>query len=309
MGGEFTVRFWGVRGSYPAPGPHTAGIGGNTPCIEVRAAGHLIILDAGTGIIPLGEELASQPLVAPKTTERQPIVATVLFSHTHHDHTQGFPFFKPAYLGASTCYIFGPRTLRVDLEEALSNAMLPPAFPLQLQDMAAMKSIRTIEDSEAIFLGDPAAEPEVRNVYRNRNQMPPDAVKINAHKSYAHPRAGVFVYKITWRGKSLVYATDTEGYLGGDQRLINFARGADVLIHDAQYTEEEYTSSHAPKQGWGHSTPQMAVEVAQAAGVKRLVLFHHEPTHNDAMVRQMEREAHQLFPNTITAYEGLALEL
>jgi len=247
--------------------------------------------------------------VAPKTTERQPIVATILFSHTHHDHTQGFPFFKPAYLGASTCYIFGPRTLRVDLEEALSNAMLPPAFPLQLQDMAAMKSIRTIEDSEAIFLGDPAAEPEVRNIYHSRNQMPPDAVMINAHKSYAHPRAGVFVYKITWRGKSLVYATDTEGYLGGDQRLINFARGADVLIHDAQYTEEEYTSPHAPKQGWGHSTPQMAVEVAQAAGVKRLVLFHHEPTHNDAMVRQMEREAQQLFPNTIAAYEGLALEL
>ncbi len=132
---RFIVRFWGVRGSYPVPGPDTIRVGGNTSCIEVWAGGHLIIVDAGTGIIGLGKELVNEHLATGK-----PIVATILFSHTHHDHTQGFPFFEPAYFGASVFYMFGPRILGhrafyEDIEEALQGAMLPPSFPVTLDGL------------------------------------------------------------------------------------------------------------------------------------------------------------------------------
>ncbi|MBA3532601.1 MAG: MBL fold metallo-hydrolase, partial [Ardenticatenales bacterium] len=140
MSDQFLVRFWGVRGSYPVPGADTLKYGGNTPCIEVQVAGHTIILDAGTGLINLGKALI-QRSVASAT----PITATILFSHTHHDHTQGIPYFAPAYMGASTFYIFGPRLFQNQLAETLSKTMLPPNFPLELEDLQAMRVIRDIK--------------------------------------------------------------------------------------------------------------------------------------------------------------------
>ena len=120
---------------------------------------------------------------------------------------------------------------------------------------------------------------------------------------------GVFIYRIEYGGRSMVYATDTEGYIGGDQRLIQFARGADLLVHDAQYTEAEYTSDSASKQGWGHSTWPMAVAVARAAGVKQLALFHHDPLHSDDMLEQLEKQAQASFAQTFLAREGMTVEL
>jgi len=298
------VRFWGVRGSYPLPGPTTVAIGGNTPCIEVQANGHLIILDGGTGIIGLGQHLAER-----SRDQGTPIVATILFSHTHHDHTQGIPFFLPAYRGVNTFYMLGPRTFDEDLEEALSRAMLPPAFPVQLQDLHSLKVIRNLEETDMIVFPNSNKQPEFRHLYRDPPISDPRIVVIYAQKSYAHPQEGVYHYRIEWGGKSLVYATDTEGYVGGDKRLTEFARDADLLIHDAQFTEGEYLDVANPRQGWGHSTPQMAATVASAAKVRALALFHHDPTHDDDMVLQMEREARELFPASYAAYEGLTFDL
>ncbi len=303
MSDELLVRFWGVRGSYPVPGHLTANVGGNTSCVEVRAGGRLIILDAGTGIINLGQALEQE-----YAGRDELLVATILFSHTHHDHTQGFPFFKPAYSGRSVLYMFGPRTFYEDIEEALGRSMLEPAFPVALEELKSLKIISNVEESEAIILTRDR-EPRLRNLYRDQVVPPEDAVKITVLRSFAHPKEGVHIYRIEWQGKSLVYATDTESYVGGDTRLIRFAQGADLLIHDAQYTHKEYTEGGTPRQGWGHSTPQMAANIAQMAGVGQLVLFHHDPTHGDEVLAEMEANAREAFPSSLLAREGLTLVL
>jgi phosphoribosyl 1,2-cyclic phosphodiesterase len=300
---EFLVRFWGVRGSYPVPGHLTANVGGNTSCVEVRANGHLIILDAGTGIINLGQALEREYEAGDEL-----LVATILFSHTHHDHTQGFPFFGPAYSARSVLYMFGLRTFYEDIEEALRRSMLAPAFPVALEELKSLKIISNIEESEAIIL-ERGCKPRLRNLYRDEINATGNDVKIAALRSYAHPSGGVNIYRIEWQGKSLVYATDTESYVGGDTRLIRFAQGADLLIHDAQYTHQEYTAGKMPKQGWGHSTPEMAAEIARAAGVGQLVLFHHDPTHSDKVLAQVEASIKKVFPNSLLAREGLTLAL
>lgn len=301
---SFSVKFRGVRGGYPMPGPGTNRVGGNTTCLEVRVGGHLIIIDAGTGIISLGREMIAQYRI-----DRVPIVATILFTHTHHDHTHGFPYFEPARLADSTFYIFGPKLLHEDLEAALAKAMLPPTFPLDIEELPSMRVVRNIHESEMIALSHDWAEPQVFNVYRDRPELPAEAVKVRLMRSYAHPQGGVFVYRIEWRGQKMVFATDTEGYHDWDKRLTRFARGADLLIHDAEYTEEEYLGAVRPKQGWGHSTWQMAVEVAKAAEVKQLALTHHNALHDDDFLEAVEKEAQAIFPGTILARESLTIEL
>ncbi len=297
----FTVRFKGVRGSHPVPGKTTLKYGGNTSCVEVWAGGRLIILDAGTGVIDLGNDLMAQQIES-----QQPMTATMLFSHTHHDHTQGFPFFVPAYQGTSTLYMFGPKTFDQDLEEVLSRAMLPSSFPVTLYELKAFKIISNIDDSEMVLIG-PDNEPIVRNIYRDRVELDKNMVQIRILRSMFHPSGGVNVFRIEWGGKSMVYATDVEGVVGGDMRLAAFAKGADLLIHDAQYTRDEYIQT--PRQGWGHSTPEMATFVAEMAQVGQLVLFHHDPAHDDARLDEMAASAQKLFPNTTMAYEGLTLRL
>ncbi|MFZ5918962.1 MAG: MBL fold metallo-hydrolase [Chloroflexota bacterium] len=303
MADDFIIRFWGVRGSYPVPGFLAASVGGNTSCVEVRVGGHLIILDAGTGIINLGQALKQE-----YTANDELLVATMLFSHTHHDHTQGFPFFEPAYSPRSVLYMFGPRTFYEDIEEALRRSMLSPAFPVALEELRSLKVISNIEESEAVVL-EQGREPRLRNLHRDSLDLSADAVKITVMRSYAHPKEGVHIYRIEWRGRSVVYATDTESYAGGDTRLIRFTEGADLLVHDAQYTHQEYVGGPMPRQGWGHSTPEMAASIAQMAGVGRLVLFHHDPTHSDETLIEMETDARAVFPDSILARESLVLTL
>ncbi|MCZ7567455.1 MAG: MBL fold metallo-hydrolase [Ardenticatenaceae bacterium] len=286
------------------PGPHTLKIGGNTPCVEVLVNGHLVILDGGTGIIALGNDLLRRARDTGKA-----IMAVILFSHTHHDHTQGLPYFKPAYIGESVFHIFGPRLFYQEIAEALNRAMLPPNFPVDLADLKSLKVIRNLAESEQIWLLPGREEPVLRNIFRERPPESGDVVRIDVLKSYAHPQEGVFFYKISYRGRSLVYATDTEGYIGGDQRLIRFAQGVDLLIHDAQYSEAEYLDPLSPTQGWGHSTPQMAMDVARAARVKQLLLFHHDPGHSDEQLLQLERELQIDMPGVRLAYEGLEVDL
>jgi phosphoribosyl 1,2-cyclic phosphodiesterase len=298
----FTVKFWGVRGSYPTPGAGTVGYGGNTACVEVRLGGQVVILDAGTGIIPLGRDLMRRASVVTR-----PLSLTILISHLHHDHTQGFPFFVPAFVPSARLRIYGPGTSEESLQKVLEHNQDPVTFPISLRDMGAQKEIRSLRESDVIYL-DP-----VEGVGSAKTGYGSDSARacIRIHRSYAHP-GGCFAYRIDWRGRSLVYATDTEGYAGGDRRLAAFARGADLLIHDAQYSEEHYRGqmTGAPStQGYGHSTVEMACELAAMAGVKQLALFHHDPSYDDSMVAALESRAKESFENSFAAAEGLALDL
>lgn len=299
---KFIVRFRGVRGSYPVPGEKTVRVGGNTTCLEVQVGGNLIIFDAGTGIISLGHELVRE-----HRETGQPILASLFFTHTHHDHTQGFPFFEPAYLESSILYVFGPKTFYEDIEGALQRAMLPPFFPVALADLKSLRIISNLDEGEAVVLNE-GKDPQIYSVYRDKGPKGPESVTIKVMRSSAHPK-GVSIYKVEWAGRSVVFATDTEGYIDGDTRLIYFSEGTDLLIHDAQFTEEEYISGPIPKQGWGHSTPQIAIQVAKKAEVKSLALFHHDPMHDDDFLTELERQAQAEFPQTMLAREGLILEL
>ncbi|MFZ5915337.1 MAG: MBL fold metallo-hydrolase [Chloroflexota bacterium] len=285
------------------PGPTTVGVGGNTTCFEVRVAGHLIIVDAGTGIISLGREMMRH-----YHATREPMRASIILTHTHHDHTQGFPFFLPARHAHCSLHIFGPKVLEEDLRDVLARAMAPPVFPLGLEELNSERHIDHIRQGNLVILTTPAERPQLLSPRHDPEQIPPDAVVLSIHHSYNHP-GGVLIFRISHRQRSLVIATDTEGYIGGDQRLVRFARGADLLIHDAEYDEDEYANQGVIRQGWGHSTWRMATDVAQAAGVKQLALFHHSPDHDDAFLKAMERKAQAVFPDTFLACEGLTVEL
>lgn len=307
MNQAMTIRFWGARGSHPVSGAAYLRFGGNTPCVEIEAGDHTIILDAGTGIIELGKSLMARSIESDA-----PIQATILFSHMHHDHTQGFPFFMPAYRGTTHLRIFGPGIFEKDLAETLARTMLPPAFPLTLNELPSLKDICAIRETDVLLIGEPVGEVTLHNRFHGpMDTLSRDVIQVHTLRSYAHPD-GVLIYRIEWRGKSVVYATDTEGYVNGDQRLAAFAADADVLIHDAQYTEDHYMGKmkgFPATQGWGHSTAAMACGVAKAANVKQLVLFHHEPQYHDTVIVGIEAHAKTLFANTVAAHEGLTIKL
>jgi phosphoribosyl 1,2-cyclic phosphodiesterase len=294
MADDLRIKFWGVRGSYPTPGPGTVRYGGNTACVELQLGGRTIVLDAGTGMIPLGRELA----------RRQITEIVLLLSHLHHDHTQGFPFFIPAFMPNVKLHIFGPDGATESLKKVLEHNQSFETFPVSLRDMAASKNIQPVRETQVIVWDE-----EGIRISESSDGLADDAVVIQVHRSYAHP-GGVLIYRINWRGRSVVYATDTEGYAGMDRRLVRFAKDADLLIHDAQYLEEHYRGQMAgfpSTQGYGHSTAGMACEVAASARVGRLILFHHDPSYTDRMIFKMETEAKEKFGKVQAAYEGLEI--
>lgn len=296
---RFTVKFWGVRGSYPTPGQATVRYGGNTACVEARVGGRTILLDAGTGIIPLGHDLL-------RRAGGKPLEALVLVSHLHHDHTQGFPFFVPAYIPSTRLHIYGLGADAESLERVLESNQSVQKFPVSLREMGAAKEIRSLRETDEIVWDMQGVRAQPAG-----GEAGEDAVRVRIHRSYAHP-GGVYVYRIEWRGRALVYATDTEGYVGGDRRLAEFAREADLLIHDAQYSETQYRGQLTgvpATQGFGHSTVEMACELAAAAKVGRLTLFHHNPAHDDLTMERLQARARGLFPQAQAAYEGLEMEL
>ncbi len=298
------VKFWGVRGSHPVPGGGTLLYGGNTSCVEVQAGSQTIILDAGTGIIGLGREMLRRSFA-----EKRPIEASLFFSHLHHDHTQGFPFFTPAFVPSTRLHLFGTAILERALEDVLNSNFSPPSFPITLQEMGSAKTFHGLRDTNVVWLGQAVGGVRVDEVGQASGAPAntEDLVQVRCLRSYAHP-GGVLIYRIEWRGKVLVYATDTEGYVGTDHRLAKFAQGADLLIHDAQYADEHYNGcmvGFPATQGWGHSTAAMAIEVAQSAGAKRLVLTHHEPQYEDETIQAIERRARDCFPNLQAGFEGL----
>jgi phosphoribosyl 1,2-cyclic phosphodiesterase len=275
---SLTVRFWGVRGSVPSPGPRTAAVGGNTSCVEVRCRDQTIIFDAGTGLRALGERMVAAG---------QPVAATIFFSHVHWDHIQGFPFFGPLFRPGTELALFG-RPEQGTLESALRRQMTAPGFPVQLDAVPAALTYGAFEPGQPFEVGSAIVS----------------AARLN------HP-GGVIAYRIEVDGRAVVFATDTEHHEGGiDRDLVELAGGADLLIYDAQYTPEEYAGViGGSRVGWGHSTWVEGVRVARAAGVGSLVLFHHDPAHDDAAVAAIESAARAVMPGTVAAREGLEIHL
>lgn len=281
-------RFWGVRGSVPTPGPGTVRYGGNTSCVEVRAGGQIIILDAGTGLRPLGRALLEE--FGPR-----PLHLTLLLTHTHWDHIQGLPFFRPIYEPRCRLRILGYEGARQSLVNVLTSQMESPYFPVPFEELPANVQIEELRDLEfRIEPGTAAGQP----------------VSVRAHFAN-HP--GICVgYRLDTPDGSLVFFPDNEPwtrvhaprkpapgaeaacesatFAGAEEaRMVAFIRGAEALILDAQYDAAEYPA-HA---GWGHGSVESAVDLALRAEVKTLFLFHHDPDHDDATIDRMVATARQ----------------
>ena len=239
------IKMWGVRGSIPSPGPETVEFGGNTSCYEVRCGDALIILDGGTGLRLLGQDLLKE----------MPLEAWMFFSHVHWDHIQGFPFFTPAFIRGNTFHLRGGVNVSRTLEETLAGQMDYPSFPVHLSEMGATMTFRDLYEGEAVMVG-PRSNVKVTNARGN------------------HPN-GVYAYRIEYEGKSLVYITDSEHYAIVDPKLKRLAMNADVLIFDAMYTPEEYAGLiaephyvliHSPAYPQGEIRGQVHCEGSEGEG-------------------------------------------
>jgi phosphoribosyl 1,2-cyclic phosphodiesterase len=308
MAEDFRVKFRGVRGSYPVADKSFLKYGGNTACVEVHVGGHLIILDAGTGLINLGNELMQEYIESGTTlADRKPVNCSILLSHIHLDHIQGFPFFRPSHLASTRMSMLGGVGYNESLEDELAKVLFTKTFPLDLGDIAADLRIMDLNETNYIILrhGERPIVTRVFDFYSSECRE--DDVIISCYKSFAHPQSGVYVYKITYKGKSLVYASDKESYAGGDKKLIKFARNCNLLIHDAQYTVEDYLSLYAPKQGFGHSTYEMAMDAKRQINSEKLVFFHFDPSYNDDKLDELNSIYGK--EDAIMAKEGLEIDI
>jgi phosphoribosyl 1,2-cyclic phosphodiesterase len=281
------THFWGVRGSIPTPAPDTIQFGGNTSCVSVDFGDSLVVFDAGTGLRLLGNAILD--------AKRRPRIHLFL-SHVHWDHIQGFPFFAPAYKPDFQLDVYGHGAADHTLGRILAGQMEGPNFPVALDQLDAAISYRDIQPGKTVELSS-AAGPFARMRCTRGN----------------HPN-GVLVYRLdsVASGKSLVYATDTEHRPDRmDADILDLARGADLFVYDGMYTPEEY-GSH---KGWGHSTWEKGFELAHAAGVKTYVVFHHDPSHNDAFLvaleEKVQRHCRGLVPGiqVLFAREGMEIGL
>lgn len=306
---EFKVKFRGVRGSYPIADKDYLKYGGNTACVEVKVGGNLVIIDAGTGLINLGEELMKEHIASGTSLfDRKPVKATMLLSHIHQDHIQGFTFFKPSHLATTKLNVFGAANYNENLADELAQLLFTKSFPLDLGDIAANLNIFDICDTDYIIIDEKGSS--IKRIESNEDLIPKgNEVIISCYKSYAHPQEGVVIYKIAYKDKTMVYASDKESYMGGDKKLSMFARGCDLLIHDAQYTTEDYLNPFSPKQGYGHSTFDMAIESQQQANAKKLVFCHFDPSYNDQKIDEIAEQYKNIADKAIIAHEGLEIDL
>jgi len=272
----FKVKFWGVRGSIACPSPRHIGFGGNTSCIEVSAGGERIIFDAGTGIRSLGLWMLK------KEVKR----AHLMLSHTHWDHINGFPFFTPAFLPDRSFEIMAGHVEEDQggIRKVLSGQMAQPFFPVPLEAMRGTLSFSDFNAGDTFNLSENV---RVRTTPLN------------------HPN-GATAYRIEHRGKSMCYVTDTEHVPGEpDQNVLGLIEGADLVIYDCTYTEEEFPE----KVGWGHSTWEEGVRLCRAANVRMLAIFHHDPTHDDVFMEALELQAREVWSGAFVARENMRINL
>ena len=271
----FSLTFWGVRGTVPCPVASHMGFGGNTSCVEVRAGDRTLILDSGTGIRPLGRQLL----------ERGVGQATLLLSHTHLDHINGFPFFAPLYTDGFALDILSCHLERGGAEAVLAGQMASPLFPVPYRTLPASLTVTDGEAGASFDLGDGV---RVRTAPLN------------------HP-GGATGYRIEHAGRALAYVTDTEHVPGSpDRNVLDLIAGCDLVLYDSTYTDAEF----AERVGWGHSTWTEAVRLGRAAGVKRLALFHHDPDRDDAGMAALEAESQAAWPGHVfAAREGVTIDL
>jgi phosphoribosyl 1,2-cyclic phosphodiesterase len=277
------VKFYGTRGSIPVPGARFSKYGGNTTCVLITGIGGAYgILDAGSGLRLLGDELRDRHAGSLAAGVAQPI--PILLSHTHWDHIQGFPFFKPAFDPRNhiRIIIHGRDKEAHNLERIFAGQMGDEYFPIPLQAMGASMTF---------------SSPDMRDFEG------PGSVRITA-SPHSHP-GGAYGYRLTGVQRTVCYCTDVEHPDGIDERVVELAMDADLLIHDAQYTPEELQS----KRTWGHSSWPQAVEVARRAGVKALALTHHDPEHDDEFLSRLEQDCQREFPESFFAREGMEIDL
>jgi phosphoribosyl 1,2-cyclic phosphodiesterase len=268
------VKFYGVRGSTPVCGREFQRYGGNTTCLRVtrETANRIFIIDAGTGIRNLGKDLVAQHY-------KQELI-NISFTHFHMDHIQGFPFFAPAYdpnqrIGI---HVMGKERKIKNVKDIFSTQMQQEYFPVQLDAMGAQFEFPNLGDEETFYGAHVTAVPQF-------------------HKFHG----GSYGLRVEDASGTLVVCTDVEHINGIDDGIIKLAQNADLLVHDGQYTEEEYKKY----KGWGHSTWNQAVEVAIRANVKKLIITHHDPDHDDAFLDRMEEESKKEFPDCEFAKEGM----
>jgi len=274
------IKFWGTRGSIAVPSPDTLRYGGNTTCVELRADGEIIVLDAGSGIRPLG-------IALDREFQARPIRLSLLITHAHWDHIQGFPFFKPAYDSKNEIRIFGFDGAGATFREIMAEPMKSPFFPITMRELSAKMDINKL------------------------NEMKFSLGKLDIHAAFVNHPGVCAGYRIFTSGGSIAFLPDHEPYefflhtargkqlnpeqareIAADQHaaLVQFLRGSDILILDTQYTDQEYTT-HI---GWGHGSISSAVSLALEAEVQTLLLFHHDPNHDDEMVDTMVESAREL---------------
>lgn len=277
------VSFYGVRGSIATAGEATRRYGGNTSCVAVEVAGQHLIFDAGTGIRSLGRDIARAVGVGR-------VHANLFFSHLHWDHIQGFPFFGPAYVPGNRVDLWHVRSGpdAPGAQEVLAKQMRPPTFPVALEAMGGELCFHELE------LGQPVRVGEARL----------------RHAAVDHPN-GCVAWRVEHEGHAIVYATDLEHEVDAPPpALIELARGADLLIYDAMYTPEEYAGLAGPsRRGWGHSTFEGGANLAEAAGVGELCLFHHDPSHDDGFMDALAARARRRYRATSVAREGMVIEI
>ncbi|HEY2045756.1 MAG TPA: response regulator [Candidatus Udaeobacter sp.] len=285
------IRLWGVRGSIPVPGKSTVRYGGNTSCVEVRADGEIIILDAGSGIRLLG--LALDKEFGPRSMK-----LTLMISHTHWDHIQGLPFFSPAYDQKNLIRVLGYEGARAGLAKILASQMETPFFPVSLRQLPSHLAIEELKEMEFRV-----GSVEVRSKFANHPGICVGYRLATSSGSIAYfPDNEPFEeLKMLLASRDGITEEEARGFADAERgKMVDFLQGCDVAIMDTQYTEEEY----AKHVGWGHSSVDSVVSLALDANVGRLVLFHHDPNHDDQMIDRMVEHA-----RAFVAKSGKSLEV
>ncbi len=275
---EFAIKFWGVRGGVPTPGEHTVRYGGNTACIEIDIQGTRLIFDAGTGLRVLGEHLRNVSAVE----------AHLFFTHTQWDRIQGFPFFIPAFNADNCFHIYGAAGLNgASIKQRLTSQMLRPNFSVPLQMMQANLCFHNISAGHLLQIGDITIETI----------------------SLSRP-SGALGYRVNWNGYSAVYATDTDHSPDSpDEGMLYLAQNADVLIFDAAYEDHYYYDSSSCSALRNPRVWQARIEAALSTNVKQMVMFHHDPAHDDQFLSKVEKEMREIYPNVLMAREGMTLHV